>query len=64
MIERWISRREVAPLLQVNPATVTRWTREGKLPHSRTLGGHRRYLESEIRALAARLDNPVRRRTL
>jgi excisionase family DNA binding protein len=44
---------EVATLFRVDPKTVTRWAREGKLTSIRTLGGHRRYKESEIRALLA-----------
>jgi excisionase family DNA binding protein len=40
---------EVAQLFRVNPKTVTRWARTGKLPAIRTLGGHRRFRASEIR---------------
>jgi excisionase family DNA binding protein len=43
---------EVADLLHVSPKTVSRWAKEGKLPFLKTLGGHRRYPESEIRQLA------------
>jgi excisionase family DNA binding protein len=43
---------EVADILQVSPKTVSRWAKEGKLPFLKTLGGHRRYPEAEIRALA------------
>jgi excisionase family DNA binding protein len=50
---------EVAELLGVSPKTVTRWAREGKLPCLRTLGGHRRYPEHEIRELAAGLHREV-----
>jgi len=32
--------------------TVSRWAKEGKLPFLKTLGGHRRYPEAEIRDLA------------
>ena len=42
---------QAAALLQVSPKTVSRWAKEGKLPFVRTLGGHRRYPDSEIRAL-------------
>ena len=42
---------EVATLLRVDPKTVTRWARAGKLTAIRTLGGHRRYKESQVRAL-------------
>jgi excisionase family DNA binding protein len=42
---------EVADLLSVSPKTVSRWAKEGRLPFMRTLGGHRRYPEAEIREL-------------
>lgn len=40
---------EVAALFRVNPKTVTRWARAGKIAAIRTLGGHRRFRASEIR---------------
>jgi excisionase family DNA binding protein len=43
---------EVADILHVSPKTVSRWAKEGKLPFMKTLGGHRRYPEAEIRELA------------
>jgi excisionase family DNA binding protein len=46
---------EVAELLHVSPKTVSRWAKEGKLPFLKTLGGHRRYPEAEIRQLANEL---------
>jgi len=46
---------EVADLLHVSPKTVSRWAKEGKLPFLKTLGGHRRYPEAEIRELATEL---------
>ena len=42
---------EVAALFRVDPKTVTRWAKAGKLTSIRTLGGHRRYRESEVRAV-------------
>jgi excisionase family DNA binding protein len=44
---------EVATMFRVDPKTVTRWAKAGKLTSIRTLGGHRRYRESEVRALLA-----------
>jgi hypothetical protein len=38
-------------MFRVDPKTVTRWAKAGKLSSVRTLGGHRRYLASEVRAL-------------
>lgn len=42
---------EVAELFRVDPKTVTRWAKTGKLSSIRTLGGHRRYWEAEVRGL-------------
>ena len=46
---------EVAALFRVDPKTVTRWADAGKLTAVRTLGGHRRYRESEVRNLLKNL---------
>ena len=43
--------REVADLFGVDPKTVTRWAKAGKLTSIRTLGGHRRYRKSEVEQL-------------
>jgi excisionase family DNA binding protein len=48
---------EVASLFRVDPKTVTRWAKLGKLTSIRTLGGHRRYKESEVKALLAATPN-------
>jgi excisionase family DNA binding protein len=42
---------EVAALFRVGSKTVTRWANTGKLTSLRTLGGHRRFRESEVRSL-------------
>jgi excisionase family DNA binding protein len=49
---------QVAELLHVSPKTVSRWAQEGRLPYLRTLGGHRRYPDREIRALLETLSEP------
>jgi excisionase family DNA binding protein len=46
---RLLTPAEVAAMLRVDPKTVTRWARGGKLSSIRTPGGHRRYSESEVR---------------
>jgi excisionase family DNA binding protein len=46
---------EVATLFRVDPKTVTSWAQTGKLTSIRTLGGHRRYREHEVRELLAGL---------
>jgi excisionase family DNA binding protein len=48
----------VADILHVSPKTVSRWAKEGRLPFLKTLGGHRRYPEAEIRELANQLQVP------
>ena len=50
-VEKLLTPAEVASLFRVDPKTVTRWAKEGKLNSIRTLGGHRRYREAEVRAL-------------
>jgi excisionase family DNA binding protein len=42
---------EVAALFRVDPKTVSRWAKAGKLTSIRTLGGHRRYPASAVHAL-------------
>jgi excisionase family DNA binding protein len=42
---------EVAAMFRVDPKTVTRWAQAGKLSAVRTLGGHRRFHENEVRQL-------------
>jgi excisionase family DNA binding protein len=43
--------QEVAIRFRVDPKTVSRWAKTGKLKSIRTLGGHRRYYEDEVEAL-------------
>jgi excisionase family DNA binding protein len=45
---------EVAALFHVSAKTVARWAATGKLPSQRTLGGHRRFLRSDVEAALAR----------
>jgi len=54
--ERLLTPSEVAQLFRVNPKTVTRWARAGKLTAIRTLGGHRRFRASEIRKFLEQVD--------
>ena len=48
-------------MFRVDPKTVTRWAKAGKLSSIRTLGGHRRYRESEVRDLLAGMVPEQRR---
>ncbi|HEY5474313.1 MAG TPA: BldC family transcriptional regulator [Candidatus Limnocylindrales bacterium] len=49
--EALLTPAEVAALFRVDPKTVTRWAKAGKLTSLRTLGGHRRYRAEEVRGL-------------
>lgn len=40
---------EVAAMFRVDPKTVARWAKAGRLPAIRTPGGHRRFREAEVR---------------
>jgi excisionase family DNA binding protein len=51
--EKLMTPAEVAAFFGVDPKTVTRWAKSGKLSAVRTLGGHRRYMEREVRKLHA-----------
>jgi len=53
--EKLLTPSEVASPFRVDPKTVTRWAKAGKLTSIRTLGGHRRYRESEVRNLLKNL---------
>ena len=53
-VEALLKPAEVAAMFRVNPKTVSKWARTGKITAIRTLGGHRRFRASEIRGF---LDN-------
>ena len=48
---RLLTPGEVAAMFRVDPKTVTRWAAAGRIASIRTPGGHRRFRESEVRAL-------------
>jgi len=49
--DRLLTPGEVAALFRVDPKTVTRWAAAGRIGSIRTPGGHRRFRESEVKAL-------------
>jgi excisionase family DNA binding protein len=59
---RWLRPSEVtdlfeaAGLFRVPRSTLGDWAKSGKLTYIRTLGGHRRYREPEVRSLVAALS--------
>lgn len=42
---------EVAGIMRVDPKTVTRWAKAGKITYITTPGGHKRFRESEVRKM-------------
>jgi excisionase family DNA binding protein len=53
--EKFLRTSDVARMLHVSPKTVSRWAKEGRIPHLSTLGGHRRFPASEIERLMVEL---------
>jgi excisionase family DNA binding protein len=49
--DRLLSAAEAAAMLRVDPKTITRWAKQGRLHSVRTLGGDRRYPASDVRRL-------------
>src|SRR6202043_2824057 len=58
--EELLTPSEVAAMFRVNPKTVTRWARSGKISAIRTLGGHRRFRASEIRHFLENVEDTDR----
>lgn len=46
--DQFLTPAEVAALYRVDPKTVTRWEKAGKVPAMRTMGGHRRYRVGDL----------------
>lgn len=57
--EQLLTPAEVAAMFRVNPKTVTRWARAGKISAIRTLGGHRRFRASEVQKFLEQVDEPT-----
>lgn len=53
--EKLLTPGEVALMFRVDPKTVTRWASAGRIGSIRTPGGHRRFRESEVRAMLSDL---------
>lgn len=53
--EEYLRAGEAAQILHVSPKTMSRWAKEGRVPHIVTLGGHRRFSRRAIEELAQRM---------
>lgn len=50
-VDEMLAPREVAAMFRVDPRTVTRWAKTGKLRAYRTVGGHARFSRVEVEEL-------------
>ena len=57
--ERLLTPHQVAQMFRVDTRTVARWASNGWVGSIRTPGGHRRFRESEVRALLAERAVPA-----
>ncbi|MCS7259359.1 MAG: helix-turn-helix domain-containing protein [Anaerolineae bacterium] len=48
---RWLSLQDASRMLGVHPSTLRQWADAGKIHTVRTPGGHRRFAETDVRAL-------------
>lgn len=56
-VPEYLTPAEVARCFRVDPKTVTRWARAGKLSSIRTVGGHRRFLRSEVETVLQAIEH-------
>ncbi len=54
--DRLIPPREAAARFGVSPRSLRRWHSQGLIRAKRTVGGHRRYRESDVSALLSELE--------
>jgi excisionase family DNA binding protein len=54
-----LSTKEVAALLNVTETTVKRWAESKRIPCNKTLGGHRKFLLSDIQNFAEKNSFPI-----
>ena len=59
--EQLLTPAQVAAIVFVDPKTVSRWARAGKIPSMRTPGGHRRFRSCDVEALMRADHGPEQR---
>lgn len=63
MTEELLTSKEVGETFRVDPKTVTRWVKAGRLTAIRTPGGHLRFRKSEVIQLIEGQNNAIQDRT-
>lgn len=51
--DKYLTPTEVAQMFRVDPKTVSRWAKAGKIPSVRTPGGHHRFRLSDVQKFLA-----------
>lgn len=62
--EKYMSRGEAARRLGVSPRAIQEWAKDGRVPHIRTLGGHRRFSERDLEVMQELVKNRRPRRRI
>jgi excisionase family DNA binding protein len=55
----YLTSHQAADLIQVNPSSVNKWVKEGRIPAYRTPGGHRRIQAADLVAFLTEYAMPV-----
>lgn len=53
--DRLLTSQEVAELFRVDPKTVARWAKRGRIPSVRTPGGHHRFPRTAVMRLLSQI---------
>jgi excisionase family DNA binding protein len=51
----YLTSGELAHAMHVSPKTILRWANQGRIPYIITLGGHRRFLRSDVDSILAEM---------
>ena len=54
--DAYLTPSEAAKRLHVSPNTIARWANEGRIPCVVTMGGHRRFRQKDIDAVARQMS--------
>ena len=58
-VDRLLTPGQACTILGISDTTLSKWTDEGRLPASRTPGGHRRFRPADVERLRLELGRPA-----